>query len=177
MKAVVFEEKGKLVLIERPKPCLEKDTDVLVKVTLTTICSSDIHIKHGAVPRAVPGTILGHEFVGVVEETGKAVKKVKPGDRVAVNVETYCGNCFYCERGFVNNCSDPLGGWTEDRQNMCGFLTEITDLRRFRSMCLMKPLFSPEIFCLLVTGRQKSEKSAKEIQWLLSEQGLQGCAP
>lgn len=111
MKAVVFEEKGKLVLTERPKPCLEKDTDVLVKVTLTTICSSDIHIKHGAVPRAVPGTILGHEFVGVVEETGKAVKKVKPGDRVAVNVETYCGNCFYCERGFVNNCSDPLGGW------------------------------------------------------------------
>lgn len=111
MKAVVFEEKGKLVLIERPKPCLEKDTDVLVKVTLTTICSSDIHIKHGAVPRAVPGTILGHEFVGVVEETGKAVKKVKPGDRVAVNVETYCGSCFYCERGFVNNCSDPLGGW------------------------------------------------------------------
>ena len=101
MKAVVFEKKGKLVLTERPRPCLERDTDVLVRVTLTTICSSDIHIKHGAVPNAVPGTILGHEFVGVVEETGKAVKKVKPGDRVAVNVE----------RGFVNNCSDPLGGW------------------------------------------------------------------
>ena len=111
MKAVVFEKKGKLVLTQRPRPCLEKDTDVLVKVTLTTICSSDIHIKHGAVPNAVPGTILGHEFVGVVEETGKAVKKVKPGDRVAVNVETFCGSCFYCERGFVNNCSDPLGGW------------------------------------------------------------------
>ena len=111
MKAVVFEKKGKLVLTERPRPCLERDTDVLVRVTLTTICSSDIHIKHGAVPNAVPGTILGHEFVGVVEETGKAVKKVKPGDRVAVNVETFCGSCFYCERGFVNNCSDPLGGW------------------------------------------------------------------
>ena len=111
MKAVVFEKKGKLVLTQRPRSCLEKDTDVLVKVTLTTICSSDIHIKHGAVPNAVPGTILGHEFVGVVEETGKAVKKVKPGDRVAVNVETFCGSCFYCERGFVNNCSDPLGGW------------------------------------------------------------------
>ena len=82
MKAVVFEKKGKLVLTQRPRPCLEKDTDVLVKVTLTTICSSDIHIKHGAVPNAVPGTILGHEFVGVVEEIGKEVKKVKPGDRV-----------------------------------------------------------------------------------------------
>ncbi len=55
--------------------------------------------------------ILGHEFVGVVEKIGKEVKKVKPGDRVAVNVETFCGSCFYCERGFVNNCSDPLGGW------------------------------------------------------------------
>ena len=53
MKAVVFEEKGKLVLTKRPRPCLEKDTDVLIKVTLTTICSSDIHIKHGAVPNAV----------------------------------------------------------------------------------------------------------------------------
>ena len=60
----------------------------------------------------MPGTILGHEFVGVVEEIGKEVKKVKPGDRVAVNVETFCGSCFYCERGFVNNCSDPLGGWS-----------------------------------------------------------------
>lgn len=111
MKAVVFEKEGELILTERPKPCLKEDTDVLVKVTLITICSSDIHIKHGAVPKAVPGTILGHEFVGVVEETGKAVKKVKPGDRVAVNVETFCGSCFYCEKGFVNNCSDPLGGW------------------------------------------------------------------
>lgn len=55
--------------------------------------------------------ILGHEFVGIVEETGKSVKKVKKGDRVAVNVESFCGNCFFCRRGFVNNCTDAEGGW------------------------------------------------------------------
>lgn len=82
-----------------------------MQVTLTTICSSDIHIKHGAVPRAVPGVTLGHEFVGIVVETGSGVKNVKPGDRVAVNVETFCGTCFFCRRGFVNNCTDEHGGW------------------------------------------------------------------
>ena len=111
MKAVVYEGNGKLTLTERPKPKLKEATDAIIRVTMTTICSSDIHIKHGAVPRAVPGTILGHEFVGVVEQTGEAVKKFRPGDRVAVNVETFCGECFFCERGYVNNCTDPQGGW------------------------------------------------------------------
>ena len=96
MKAVVYKENGKIEMEERPRPKIREETDAVIKVTLTTICSSDLHIKHGAVPRAVPGTILGHEFVGIVEEVGSAVCKVKPGDRVAVNVETFCGECFYC---------------------------------------------------------------------------------
>lgn len=111
MKAVVYKGNGRIALEERPEPEIKDERDAIVKVTLTTICSSDIHIKHGAVPRAVPGTILGHEFVGRVVKTGKAVKKVKPGDRVAVNVETFCGECFFCKRGFVNNCTDEHGGW------------------------------------------------------------------
>ena len=119
MKAVVYEGNGQIVLTERPMPEILDEKDAIVQVTLTTICSSDIHIKHGAVPRAVPGTILGHEFVGRVVETGSAVKRVKPGDRVAVNVEdrvavnveTFCGECFFCKRGFVNNCTDEHGGW------------------------------------------------------------------
>ena len=90
-------------------PEIIDDRDAIVQVTLTTICSSDIHIKHGAVPRAVPGTLLGHEFVGKVVDVGSAVKKVKPGDRVAVNVETFCGECFFCKRGFVNNCTNEHG--------------------------------------------------------------------
>ena len=111
MKAVVYKGNGILALEERPVPRILDEKDAIVKVTLTTICSSDIHIKHGAVPKAVPGTILGHEFVGVVAETGSGVRKVKAGDRVSVNVETFCGECFFCKRGFVNNCQDPQGGW------------------------------------------------------------------
>lgn len=111
MKAVVFKEKGKIVMEERQKPVLQEPGDAVIRVTLSTICSSDIHIKHGAVPRAVPGTILGHEFVGIVEQTGDGVKHFKPGDRVAVNVETFCGECFFCKRGYVNNCEDENGGW------------------------------------------------------------------
>ena len=111
MKAVVYKGNGEIVFEERPMPVILDEKDAVIEVTLTTICSSDIHIKHGAVPRAVPGTILGHEFVGRVVETGKAVKRVKPGDRVAVNVETFCGECFFCKRGYVNNCTDEHGGW------------------------------------------------------------------
>ena len=111
MKAVVYKGNGEIALEDRPVPKILDDRDAIIKVTLTTICSSDIHIKHGAVPRAVPGTILGHEFVGRVVETGSAVKKIKPGDRVSVNVETFCGECFFCKREFVNNCTDPDGGW------------------------------------------------------------------
>ena len=111
MKAVVYKGNSEIALEDRPVPKIQDDRDAIIKVTLTTICSSDIHIKHGAVPRAVPGTILGHEFVGRVVETGSAVKKINPGDRVSVNVETFCGECFFCKRGFVNNCTDPDGGW------------------------------------------------------------------
>ena len=111
MKAVVYRGIGELALEERPVPKLLLPGDAIVQVTLASICSSDIHIKHGAVPRAVPGTVLGHEFVGIVKETGSSVKKFHPGDRVAVNVETFCGECFFCKRGFVNNCTDTNGGW------------------------------------------------------------------
>lgn len=111
MKAVVFEDIGKVVLKEVEAPKLQKPTDALVRVTKAAICSSDIHIKHGAVPRAVRNTVLGHEFVGVVESVGREVKNFSPGQRVAVNVETFCGQCFFCSRGYVNNCTEKDGGW------------------------------------------------------------------
>ena len=109
MKAVVYKGQGEIVLEDRPVPVLEDEKDVIVKVTRSTICSSDLHIKHGAVPRAKENTILGHEFVGEVVEAGKEVKKFKKGDRVSVNVETFCGECYFCKRGYVNNCIH--GGW------------------------------------------------------------------
>ena len=111
MLAYTYVEKGKFALIEKEKPVLQHEQDAIVRVTLASICSSDLHIKHGSVPRAVPGITVGHEMVGIVEATGSAVTKVKAGDRVTVNVETFCGECFFCRRGFVNNCTHTNGGW------------------------------------------------------------------
>ena len=111
MKAYTYVSKGKFQLLEKEKPVLKDEKDAIVKVTLASICSSDLHIKHGSVPRAVEGITIGHEMVGIVEEVGKEVTNVKVGDRVTVNVETYCGECFFCKKGYVNNCIDINGGW------------------------------------------------------------------
>ena len=111
MLAYTYMEKGRFELLEKPKPLLLDPKDAIVRVSLASICTSDLHIKHGSVPRAVPGITVGHEMVGVVEEVGEAVTSVRPGDRVTVNVETFCGECFFCQNGWVNNCTDPNGGW------------------------------------------------------------------
>ena len=111
MKAMTYIDHGKFSLMDKPVPVIQDPRDALVRVTLGSICTSDLHIKHGSVPRAVPGVTVGHEMVGVVEEVGDAVASVKPGDRVTVNVETFCGECFFCRHGYVNNCTDPNGGW------------------------------------------------------------------
>ena len=111
MLAYTYVERGKFALLNKPKPQLLDDGDAIVRVTLSSICTSDLHIKHGSVPRAVPGITVGHEMVGVVEQVGAGVSTVKPGDRVTVNVETFCGHCFFCQHGWVNNCTDPNGGW------------------------------------------------------------------
>ena len=111
MLAYTYIDKGHFALVEKPKPTLIEPTDAIVRVTMSSICSSDLHIKHGSVPRAVRGITVGHEMVGVVEEVGSEVINVKPGDRVTINVETFCGECYFCRNGYVNNCTDPNGGW------------------------------------------------------------------
>ena len=111
MKAFTYIKKGEFAFVEKAKPTIKDAKDAIVRVTMSSICTSDLHIKHGSVPRAVPGITVGHEMVGVVEEVGGQVTHVKPGDRVTVNVETYCGECFYCQNGYVNNCTSPHGGW------------------------------------------------------------------
>lgn len=111
MKAYTYIKKGEFALVDKQKPAIIEPTDAIVHVTLGSICSSDLHIKHGSVPRAVPGITVGHEMVGVVEQLGTDVKGFKVGDRVTVNVETFCGECFYCKHGYVNNCTSPHGGW------------------------------------------------------------------
>ena len=111
MLAYTYIEHGRFGLLNKPKPELKDSRDAIVRVTLGSICTSDLHIKHGSVPRAVPGITVGHEMVGVVEQVGSRVTSVKPGDRVTVNVETFCGECFFCQHGYVNNCTDVNGGW------------------------------------------------------------------
>lgn len=111
MKAYTYIDKGIFGFTEKPVPELIEDTDAIVEITLGSICTSDLHIKHGSVPRAVKGVTVGHEMVGIVKKTGSAVRNIKPGDRVTVNVETFCGECYFCKHGYVNNCSSPDGGW------------------------------------------------------------------
>ena len=109
MKALICHKNGSIELIEKEMPKLQNDRDAIVKVILSSICTSDLHIMRGAVPRAVPETVLGHEFVGEIVEVGSAVKNLRKGDRVAANCETFCGECFFCRHGFINNCEK--GGW------------------------------------------------------------------
>ena len=109
MMGVVYHGKGDLRFEERDIPTILDPRDAIVKVGMSSICTSDFHIRNGAVPRARENVILGHEFAGEVVAVGDAVKKIKPGQRVAANVETFCGECYFCKRGFVNNC--VTGGW------------------------------------------------------------------
>lgn len=111
MITYTYIENGKFEIRHKPVPAISEPTDAIVRVTLSSICTSDLHIRHGSVPLAVKGVTVGHEMVGIVEHVGGKVKSVKPGDRVTVNVETFCGKCFFCQNGFVNNCTDPNGGW------------------------------------------------------------------
>lgn len=111
MKALVYNTnfENKYELVERKRPQILDSKDVILQVTLSSICTSDLHIIHGQVPRANNDVVLGHEYVGIVVEVGADVKKLKVGDRVSANCETFCGECFFCKRGFINNCEN--GGW------------------------------------------------------------------
>ncbi|MCM1010250.1 MAG: alcohol dehydrogenase [Fusobacterium sp.] len=109
MKALVYSEQNGIKLCERPMPVLIDESDAIIKVTLSSICTSDLHIIKGFVPQAKDGIVLGHEFVGEVVSVGANVKRFKTGDRVCVNCETFCGECFFCKRGYINNCIK--GGW------------------------------------------------------------------
>lgn len=109
MRALVYHGPGRRTLEERPRPAIRHPGDAIVRLTRTTICGTDLHILKGDVPTCAPGTILGHEGVGVVEEAGSAVASFHPGDRVLVSCITSCGRCDYCRKGMYSHCLD--GGW------------------------------------------------------------------
>ncbi|MCM1002900.1 MAG: alcohol dehydrogenase [Candidatus Gastranaerophilales bacterium] len=108
MKALIYTNNN-IELVEKPYPQILNSRDAIVKVALSSICTSDLHIKHGFVPFVRDGVILGHEFVGEVVELGSELKNLRAGDRVSANCETFCGECYFCKRGFINNCEH--GGW------------------------------------------------------------------
>ncbi|WP_174801357.1 zinc-dependent alcohol dehydrogenase family protein [Martelella limonii] len=109
MKALVYNGPGENDWVEKEKPGIQKPTDVIVKITKTTICGTDLHILKGDVPAVTPGRTLGHEGVGIVEEVGNAVVNFKPGDPVLISCVTSCGKCANCKRQLYAHCSD--GGW------------------------------------------------------------------
>ena len=106
MRAVSFVEVGKLEMRDVPKPTIQDPTDVLLKVTTTAICGSDLHVLEGRIPGMMEGGILGHEFIGVVEEAGPGVKNFKPGDRALASFIVPCGSCWYCDRRQFGQCQE-----------------------------------------------------------------------
>jgi alcohol dehydrogenase len=109
MKALVYKGPGNKSLEERPQPALLAPTDAIVRISKTTICGTDLHILKGDVATCVPGTVLGHEGVGVIEAVGPAVSTFKPGDRVLISCISSCGRCDYCRKGMYSHCT--TGGW------------------------------------------------------------------
>jgi len=106
MKAVVFRGVGDIRLESVPEPKILKPNDAIVRLTASAICGTDLHMIRGTMPGMVPGTVLGHEGVGVVEEIGSAVRNFKSGDRVVVPSTIGCGNCSYCRAGYYSQCDN-----------------------------------------------------------------------
>jgi threonine dehydrogenase-like Zn-dependent dehydrogenase len=105
MKAVVYEDIGRVVVADVPEPRIEDDADAILRVTTAAICGTDLHFYHGKAP-LMPGDGIGHEGVGVVEEVGPAVERFRPGDRVVVAFNIVCGKCWFCRHGQTSLCED-----------------------------------------------------------------------
>jgi len=106
MRAILFEEVGKVRLGDYPEPSVQEPGDAVVRVTTAAICGSDLHVLEGRLPGMRPGSVLGHEYVGEVIATGPDVKKFSPGDRVVGSFPIVCGTCWWCKRGEGTNCDD-----------------------------------------------------------------------
>ena len=104
MRAMVYRGPYRVRVEEKPTPTIEHPNDAIVRVTCTAICGSDLHLYHGLMPDTRVGQTFGHEFTGIVEEVGRSVRTLKPGDRVLVPFNIACGSCFFCARQQYGNC-------------------------------------------------------------------------
>lgn len=105
MRAVVFEGVGRVAVREVPEPRVEQPDDVVLRVTATAICGSDLHLLHGKAPLD-PGDVLGHEVVGVIEQAGPAVLRFREGERVVAAFDIVCGACWFCLQGQPSLCEE-----------------------------------------------------------------------
>jgi alcohol dehydrogenase len=110
MKGLVYHGPGEKAWEEAPDPTIQEPTDAIVRIDSSTICGTDLHILKGDVPEVQPGTILGHEAVGTVVETGAGVGTLAVGDRVLVSCITSCGRCRFCKEARYGLCTGG-GGW------------------------------------------------------------------
>lgn len=110
MKAITFHGVGDIRLDDVPEPKIQEPTDAVVRITASAICGTDLHMVRGTMPGMKPGTILGHEAVGVVEEVGADVRDFKVGDRVVVPSTIACGYCVYCRAGYYAQCDNANPG-------------------------------------------------------------------
>ena len=125
MQALTYHGPGKVRCETVPDPAIEAATDVVVRVGLTAICGSDLHVWRGHEVGLDPGTVLGHEFLGEVVEVGGEVRGVAVGDQVVAPFTTSCGRCFYCRRGLTCRCtSGQLFGWVEGGAGLHGAQAE-----------------------------------------------------
>jgi len=104
MKALVWQAKNKVEVVDVPKPKILEDRDVILRVTGTTICGSDLHLLHGVVIEMNKGDILGHEFCGIVDSVGPGVKGIKVGQRYVASFQIACGDCFFCKQKLSSQC-------------------------------------------------------------------------
>ncbi|KAF2219462.1 chaperonin 10-like protein [Elsinoe ampelina] len=104
MKALCWEGKNTVKVRDVPKPKVIEDRDVILKITGSTVCGSDLHLLHGTVVQLAKGDILGHEFCGIVDSVGSKVSKVKPGDRVVASFQIACGDCYFCANKLSSQC-------------------------------------------------------------------------
>jgi threonine dehydrogenase-like Zn-dependent dehydrogenase len=106
MKAIVFHGVGDIRLDNVADPKIKQQQDAIVRLTASAICGTDLHMVRGTLSPIKPGTILGHEGVGVVEEIGRSVRNLKRGDRVVIPSTIACGSCLYCRSGYYSQCND-----------------------------------------------------------------------
>jgi alcohol dehydrogenase len=109
MKALVYHGPGTKSWEEKENPVILKPTDAIVKILMTTICGTDLHIMKGDLPDVIDGRVIGHEGVGIIVETGNSVTRFKSGDHVIISCITSCGKCEYCKKSMYSHCTD--GGW------------------------------------------------------------------